>query len=81
MNHAYRLVWNEGTQRYVPAAEGTRARGKSGGCKALKRLGAVVLAVSLAAPFVSTAIASPTGGSVASGQGCITQSGTTTTVT
>jgi filamentous hemagglutinin family protein len=80
VNRTYRLVWNEATQRYVPAAEGTRARGKSGGCKALKRLGAVLLAVSLGSHYVNTAEAGPTGGTVASGQGTISQSGSTTTV-
>jgi len=77
VNHSYRLVWNEATQRYVPAADGTRARGKSGGCKLLKCLGAVVLAASLG---VSIAEASPTGGTVANGKGTISQSGSTTTV-
>ena len=80
VNHTYRLVWNEATQRYVPAAEGTRARRKSGGCKALKRLGTVILAAALGSNYVGTAVAAPTGGAVATGQGTISQSGTTTTV-
>ena len=80
MNRTYRLVWNEAAQHYVPAAEGARARGKSGGCKALKRLGAVVLAASLGSSYVGTAEAAPSGGTVATGQGTISQSGTTTTV-
>ena len=80
MNRTYRLVWSEAAQRYVPAAEGARARGKSGGCKALSRLGAVVLAASLGSNCVGTAVAAPTGGAVATGQGTISQSGSTTTV-
>ncbi len=80
MNHTYRLVWNESNQRYVPAAEGARARGKRGGCKALRRLGAVVLAASLGAHYVAPAEASPTGGTVVAGQGTISHSGSTTTV-
>ena len=80
MNRTYRLVWNEATQRYVPAAEGTRARGKSGGCKALKRVGALVLAAALGSHYVTTAEAGPTGGTVTTGQGTISQSGGTTTV-
>ena len=81
MNRTYRLVWNEATQRYVPAAERARARGKSGGCKALKRLGVLVLTATLVSRYVATAEAAPTGGTVSSGKGTISQTGSTTTVT
>jgi filamentous hemagglutinin family protein len=80
VNRIYRLVWNEAAQRYVPAAEGTRARGKGGGCKMLKRLGTLVLVASLGSHYANTAEAAPTAGSVATGQGSISQNGSTTTV-
>jgi filamentous hemagglutinin family protein len=80
MNHTYRLVWNEAAQRDVPAAEGSRSRGKTGGSKFLKRLGAVILAAALGSACVGTAEAAPTGGTVVAGQGTISQSGNTTTV-
>jgi hypothetical protein len=59
MNHAYRLVWNEATQRYVPAAEGARSRKKSGGCKALKSLCTVVAIASLGITYFDSAHANP----------------------
>ena len=80
MNHTYRLVWNEAAQRDVPAAEATRCRGKSGGCRALKLLRPVILAAALGGTYVSTADAAPTGGTVVTGQGTISQTGSTTTV-
>src|SRR5262245_53310079 len=79
MNHTYRLVWNEATQSYVPAAEGARARKKSGGYKALKRL-SVVAAASIGTVCVGSAYAGPTGGVVAAGPAAVDQSGTTPTI-
>ena len=76
MNHTYRLVWNEATQSQVPAAESTRARKKSGGCK---RLGVVIALATLGG--VSTAFAGPSGGEVVVGQASITQDGSTTETT
>ena len=60
MNHTYRLVWNEAAQRYVPAAESARARGKRAGCRAARRLGTVVLAASVAGAYAGSAVAGPT---------------------
>ncbi|HZS22701.1 MAG TPA: filamentous hemagglutinin N-terminal domain-containing protein, partial [Pseudonocardiaceae bacterium] len=80
MNHTYRLVWNEATQRHVPAAETTRYRGKRGGGRALKPLRAVVLAIALGGSHVCSVHAGPTGGTVVAGQGTINQTGGTTTV-
>jgi trimeric autotransporter adhesin len=80
MNHTYRLVWNEAAQSYVPAAEGTRARKKSGGCKALERLCTVVAAASLGGAHIGTVYAGPTGGEVVAGEASINQTGTDTTV-
>jgi filamentous hemagglutinin family protein len=78
VNRTYRLVWSEVTQRYVPAAERAPARGKSGGSRALKRLGAVVLVASLG--YIGAAEAAPTGGVVAAGRGAIVENCGTTTV-
>ena len=73
MNHTYRLVWNEATQRYVPAAESARSRGKSGGCKALRRLSTIVLVASVAGAHAGSALAGPTGGTVIASQSAISQ--------
>lgn len=77
MNHAYRLVWNDHAQRYVPAPETARSRGKSAGGKALKPL-----ALSLAALFAGATLAGtptattlPQGGTVTAGSASIGQSG------
>src|SRR5712671_313411 len=73
MNHTYRLVWNEAAQRYVPAAESARSRGKSGGCKALTRLSTIVLAAAVGGAYAGNTFATPTGGTVVVGQGTISQ--------
>ncbi|MBW7900056.1 MAG: filamentous hemagglutinin N-terminal domain-containing protein [Rhodocyclaceae bacterium] len=81
MNHTYRLVWNEENQRYVPAPECARTRGKrSGGV-----LWSVVhaLAAAFAPPRVAQAPAEnalPSGGQVVAGQAGIRQSGNRMTV-
>jgi filamentous hemagglutinin family protein len=80
MNHTYRLIWNEASQSYVPAAEGTRARKKSGGSRALKRLSVVVAAAALGSTYIDIANAGPSGGEVVAGQASISQNGTTTTI-
>ena len=59
MNHTYRLVWNEAAQRYVPAAESARSRGKSGGRKAQRRLRTIVLVASVGGAYVGSALAGP----------------------
>ena len=73
MNHTYRLVWNEAAQRHVPAAESARARGKSGGCKALTRSSRVVLAAVVGSAYVGSALAGPSGGAVVAAQSAIGQ--------
>ena len=84
MNHAYRLVWNDHAQRYVPAPETARARGKSSAGKALIK----PLAVSLAALFAAPALAAPPAASalpqdglVTAGQASISQSGSRMDIT
>ncbi len=72
MNHAYRLVWNDRDQGFVPAPETAKARGKRGRQK--------VLVASLAALGVLSAQAAPVGGQVAAGSGSISQSGSLTTI-
>src|SRR5258708_7178287 len=80
MNHTYRLVWNEAAQREVPAAEAARGRGKSGGCRALKPLRAIILAAVFGGTYAGSTYAAPTGGTVVAGQGTINQTGGTPTV-
>jgi trimeric autotransporter adhesin len=84
MNHTYRLVWNDQSQRHVPAPESARGRGKAGG-KVLKAA-ALVLAAAFALPAAAQqALLSPTalpsGGSVVAGQAGIAQSGSQMTIT
>lgn len=73
MNRIYRLIWNEAVGAYVPAAETARGRGKRTG----RALSAAVLALSAT---VTHAGPNPTGGLVTSGNGTITQSGSTTII-
>ncbi|HLD67533.1 MAG TPA: filamentous hemagglutinin N-terminal domain-containing protein, partial [Pseudomonas sp.] len=74
MNHTYRLVWNDAAQRYVPAPETAKGRGKSSGRSAV--------VVALGAALLSNgAWAGPSGGTVSAGSGSIAQSGATTTIT
>jgi filamentous hemagglutinin family protein len=72
MNHVYRLVWSNRRNGWVAVAETARGR-KKGGARKL-----VLAALSLAS---AAAQAGPTGGQVVSGNGQITTSGTTTTIT
>jgi hypothetical protein len=69
MNHTYRLVWNEAAQREVPAAEAARCRGKSGGCRALKPLRAIILAAAFGGAHVGSTLAAPTGEPSSPGKG------------
>src|SRR3954463_10731478 len=79
MNHTYNLVWNEAALGYVPASELTRCRGNRGGRAALVRY-ALLLAVAVLAAGGDRAHAAPTGGTVVTGQGTISQTGYNTTV-
>src|SRR6185437_589895 len=72
MNHVYRLVWSNRRNGWVAVAETARGR-KKGGARKL-----VLAALSLASV---AAQAGPSGGQVVSGNGQITNSGTTTTIT
>ena len=73
MNRIYRLIWNEAVGAYVPAAETARGRGK----RTSRALSAALLALSAT---VAHAGPSPTGGQVTSGNGTITQAGSTTII-
>ncbi|VUZ23164.1 Uncharacterised protein [uncultured Comamonas sp.] len=81
MNHTYRLVWNQESQRYVPAPECARGKGKSK-TKALAPA-AVILGAVLSLPGWAQAPPAntlPTGGNVVSGTASIGQSGSAMTV-
>ena len=84
MNHTYRLVWNQETQRYVPAPECAKGKGKSSAKSKTKALApaAVILSTVLALPAwaqtsapVPAANQLPTGGQIVSGSAHIHQSG------
>lgn len=82
MNHTYRLVWNQEAQRYVPAPECAKGRGKSKAGKTLAPA-AVLLAAAFALPTWAAPPAAntlPTGGQVVSGSASIGQSGSQMTV-
>lgn len=82
MNHTYRLVWSNASQRYVPVPECARGRSKSKTAKALTPA-ALVLGMALGLPLsalaqAGTTIAAntlPTGGSVVQGSASIGQNG------
>ncbi|MCT9809184.1 YDG domain-containing protein [Acidovorax sp. Be4] len=77
MNHSYRLVWNDASQRYVAAPETARGRGKSRTAKTLAPAAALLGAL-LALPAWAQAPpvhALPTGGRVVVGQAQIAQNG------
>ena len=83
LNHVFRLVWSDRLMAWVPAAEGTSARGKAGRSGAAARVAQVVLGAA-AASFAGGALAGaglPTGGQVVQGTGQIATSGNTMTVT
>lgn len=84
MNHTYRLVWNTESQRYVPAPECARSRGKGSRGKARVKPLALLLGLALAqAAFAAQPPAPttlPTGGQVVAGQAGIAQSGSQMTV-
>ena len=73
MNHTYRLVWNDASQRYTPAPETARGRGKT-----TRRSAVLMAAMALAGTGVQ---AGPSGGTVSAGSGTISQNGSTTTIT
>lgn len=86
MNHCYRLVWNQDTQRYVPAPECAKGKGKntskSNANKALVPA-AIILSTALALPAWAQsppANALPTNGKVISGNASISQSGSQMTI-
>lgn len=74
MNHTYRLVWNDAVQRYVPAPETARGRGKAASRSA------VVVGFTAALLGIG-AWAGPVGGTVSAGSGSIVQNGGNTTIT
>ncbi len=85
MNHTYRLVWNQEAQRYVPAPECAKGKGKSSAKSKTKALapaavilGAVLSLPGWAAPLDAGAL--PTGGNVVSGTANIGQTGNAMTV-
>ena len=78
MNHSYRLVWNDSTQRYVPAPETARGHGKSRTAKALAPM-ALLLGALLATSAGAQAL--PTGEKVVSGEASIGRSGAQMTIT
>jgi filamentous hemagglutinin family protein len=75
MNHAYRLIWNDAAQAWVPVAEFARARGKG---RAARSAAASALVLAMGG---ATAWAAPAGGQVSAGSGSIAQQGAVTTVT
>lgn len=85
MNHTYRLVWNQESQRYVPAPECARGKGKTSAKSKTKALApaAVILGAVLSLPGWAQAPPAntlPTGGNVVSGTANIGQSGNAMTV-
>jgi filamentous hemagglutinin family protein len=78
MNHTYRVIWNEAGACFEAVAETASGKGKRSLGKRERKLRALALAAGLAA---AQALAAPMGGQVSAGQGGITQSGTTTTIT
>jgi filamentous hemagglutinin family protein len=73
MNHVYRLVWSHRRNGWVAVSELARGRKKGGGGRKL-----VAAALTLTA---AVAQAGPSGGQVISGNGQISSSGNTTTIT
>lgn len=81
MNHCYRLVWNQDTQRYVPAPECAKGKSKNTS-KSNSHKALVPAAIILSTTLVLSAWAQsppantlPTGGKVTAGQATISQSG------
>ncbi len=78
MNRSYSLCWNDAQQRYVPAPETARRRGRRGGVVK------AAVAASLLAAGTAHALdpgALPTGGQVTLGQAAVSTQGATMTVT
>ena len=71
LNHVFRLVWRHASNRWIPVAETTRARGK----RATRLLIAATLPLT-----ASIVTAAPLGGQVVMGEVTISTSGTTTTI-
>ncbi|MBS7350588.1 MAG: filamentous hemagglutinin N-terminal domain-containing protein, partial [Comamonas sp.] len=68
MNHTYRLVWQQATQRYVPAPECAKSKSKSKTDKTRKALAPAVA-------ILSAAHALPSGHHVVSGNASVSQAG------
>ncbi|MEY4752929.1 MAG: hypothetical protein RJA44_604, partial [Pseudomonadota bacterium] len=70
MNRTYRLVWNEESQRYVPAPEVARGRGKGSTKSSVRRSIAAAFGIGLlhGGAWALDAGALPTGGKVVAGQ-------------
>lgn len=78
MNHAYRLVWSDASQSYVPVPEFARARGK-------RKTAAVLLTAAAALGVAGSACALapdalPTNPRLVGGQAVVTQTGAAMTV-
>jgi filamentous hemagglutinin family protein len=79
MNRSYRLVWNEASQRHVPAPESARGRGKNGraaratrAAGALRAIGAGLgLSLLAGSGWALDSTALPSGGTVVQGQASI----------
>ena len=83
MNHTYRLVWNQETQRYVPAPECARGQSKTKSKTKALAPAAVLLSAAFAMPVwaqAPPANALPTGGKVTAGQATISQNSNQMTV-
>ncbi|MDP9898022.1 YDG domain-containing protein [Variovorax ginsengisoli] len=73
-NRAFSLVWNEQSQAWVPAPEGSRARGKRGATA----IAAAVLTTLAGSAYADGAL--PTGGTVTAGSAFIGQVGSAMTI-
>ncbi len=83
MNHTYRLVWNNDTQRYVPAPECAKGQSKTKSKTKALAPAAVLLSAAFAMPVWAQAPPAnelPTGGNVVSGNATISQNGNQMTV-
>ena len=79
MNHIYRLVWNQLSSAWVPAAENAKSRGKSTGiCKSGATMLLLLSSGALLTPSAHAANAADA--KVTLGNGSVTTVGTTTTI-
>ncbi|MGC1172595.1 GLUG motif-containing protein, partial [Polaromonas sp.] len=79
MNHIYRIIWNDARACFEAVAETAGGKGKRSLGKRERSVRALAFAAGLA--VAAQALAAPTDGQVSAGQGGITQSGNTTTIT